>query len=113
MPVPRITAALPPEEIVLSGWAFVRSDRNEVHVVGYDEMGHAGHVSPRLAAYDRGLKAAVVETGSTYLLVGGAGLGPDAQRLLGRRLTAWDDVTELVAAYGLGAALQESGCCEA
>lgn len=118
MPVPRVTAAPLPEELVLSGWAFVRSDRNEVHVAGYDEMGHVGHVSPRIAAYDRGLKTAMVETRSMYMLVGGPGLGLDAQRALtrwlaARALTSWDDVTDLVVVHGLGAAIQGEGCCEA
>lgn len=118
MATPRRKAIRLPLELVLSGWVFLRTDRGDVHLAGYAEMEHEGWVSSPLIAFDRGLKAAESTSGRTYLLVGGPGLGLDAQRSLNRwlaakALAAWDDVTELVATHGLGAALRENGCCEA
>ena len=103
---------------MLSGWAVLRTAQGNVHLAGYADFEHEGHVSPPLVAYDRALKAAEISDGRTYLLVGGPGLGLDAQRALtrwlaARALTSWDDVTDLVVVHGLGAAIQEQGCCEA
>ncbi len=114
MSIHRVTAVSVVPEVVLSDWSFFRTDKNEVHLAGFNETEQEGRVSSRIVSFDRALKMAQTRSGRAYFLVGGPGLGLDAEYVMNRWLAindvkAWDDVTELVATYGLAAALQDCG----
>lgn len=98
MPIlPNPTAAEVPE-IHLINWAVIKTERDEMHFVGYSEaLGHA-RVSSPIVTFDPGTRSGATSTGRKYTLVGNPGLDGDGLYILkawlaGYKVPEWRDVT--------------------
>ena len=85
--------------VELRGWAAFEAllpgiGHPTLHFVGYNDAIGEGRVSSPILQFDGATKCGISRSGRIYRLVGGAGLGNDAQYVWARWLSTWD-ATEL------------------
>jgi hypothetical protein len=86
-------------EVVLVRWMLIRTERHEVHAVGYNVDDREGRVSSPIVRFDRRRRLATTRSGRIYRLDGEAGTDSDARYVFDawRRIngvTRWSEVTE-------------------
>ena len=85
---------------------FIRTERGDVHLVGYNITESEGRVSSPLVAFDGATRTAVTRSGRRYVLIGEPGTNADALYTFAMwrdisRVTHWEDVTKEVLVRGL------------
>ena len=108
MPVWRPTSVDTTPELVMRSWLLLRTERDEVHLCGYNVSEGEGRVSSPLIAFDRDRMVATTRSGRHYRLEGPSGADGDAFYVWQRwcainRVTAYTDVTAELLGAGLPA----------
>ena len=101
------------EKVYLERWQIRRSDKGELHFVGFSIVDCDGRVSTPVKTFDPVKRTGITASGSKYRLVGRAGRDSDAEyvwsvasRVWG--ITSWTDVTaDLVPDWRQGLPLTE------
>ena len=62
----------------LSSWRIMRTERGEIHFIGYAVDNHEGRVSTAIESLDLAARTGVTRSGRLYELIGEPGRDPDA-----------------------------------
>jgi hypothetical protein len=62
----------------LANWRIMRTERGEIHFIGYAVDNHEGRVSTAIESVDLAARTGVTRSGRLYELIGDPGQDPDA-----------------------------------
>ena len=62
----------------LANWRIMRTERGEIHFIGYAVDNHEGRVSTAIQSLDLAARTGVTSSGRLYELIGKPGRDPDA-----------------------------------
>jgi hypothetical protein len=67
----------------LASWRIMRTERGEIHFIGYAVDNHEGRVSTAIQSLDLAARTGVTSSGRLYELIGKPGHDPDADYVWG------------------------------
>ena len=67
----------------LASWRIMRTERGEIHFIGYAVDNHEGRISTAIESLDLAARTGVTSSGRLYELIGEPGRDPDARLRLG------------------------------
>lgn len=112
MPIWTTTSVADVPVIDICRWMLIRTERDEVHIIGFNLTEGQGRVSRALRDFDPVTRIGHTPTGRCYRLVGESGYDGDAWFTFSRwcelyKVESWTDVSAEVLASGL--ATNEAG----
>lgn len=106
MPIWRTSSVKATPEPHVRDWRLIRSETNDIHIVGFNVTESKGRVSSALTTFDPVTRTGTTSSGRRYVLRGESGWSADADYTFAvwrdvNHVANWTDVTSEVLARGL------------